>query len=191
MNEPTDKPHSSDLRKGRISLAGCAYFITKCVRDTVSRPLAGEDCALRLVSSLIWARDHRWLRILGFVVMPDHYHALIAVRTARRLADVMASMDKFTARQINDLLGRRGSFWQDGFYEHMLRDRADYDAILAYVHNNPVEAGLAAAADVWQYSTANPRYAHEIDREWLGPSLPKSRVCKHRFSADMVPMRFR
>jgi len=187
MYDLSELPHSRDLRKGRVSLDNHSYFITKCVHHTVGEPLAHPDCAELVVSSLVWAKQQGWWRILGFVVMPDHYHAIIGLRSARQLSSVMESIDKFTARRLNQLLQRKGPFWQDGFYEHLVRDRKDYDDILAYVHSNPVEAGLADSPDVWEHSTANSAYANEIDWAWLGPSMPEIRECRYRFVKEDVP----
>jgi len=189
MGQPSRTSHSSDLRKGRISLAGHIYFITKCASHTVGNALAVPECAELVISSLMCARDKGWWRILGFTIMPDHYHALIGL-TGARLSSIMASVDKYTARRINERLRRQGSFWQDGFYEHLVRDRKDYDDILSYIHNNPVQAGLAQSADTWEYSTANERYAGHIDWEWVGPSMPRIRECKHRFTRDAIPPKY-
>ena len=80
-------------------------------------------------------------------MMPDHYHAIIGLRSIRQLSGIMESIDKYTARRLNQLLQHEGPFWQDGFYEHLVRDTKDYDNILEYVHNNPVEAGLTDSPD--------------------------------------------
>lgn len=123
--------------------------------------------------------------------MPVHYHIIVGLSSPKALSDIMASIDKYTARRINKFLGRKGTLWQDGFYEHMVRDREDYDGILAYVHNNAVEAGLASSAELWNYSTANERYADEIDWEWLRPSLPRIAKSKYRFTRNRIPREYR
>lgn len=190
MHDLSEVPHSGDLRKGRVSLDDHSYFITKCVHHAVDKPLIRPMYAKLVVSSIIWAKKQGWWRILGFVIMPDHYHAIVGLRSARRLSSIMESINKYTARRLNGLFQREGPFWQDGFYEHLVRDRKDYDNILAYVHNNPVEAGLVDSPDAWEYSTAYAEYADEIDWEWLGPTMPEIRDCKHRFAKENVPPRY-
>jgi REP element-mobilizing transposase RayT len=83
----------------------------------------------------------------------------------------MESVGRFTARQINIQLQRKGSFWEEGFYDHAIRQREDFDDIFQYMHENPVRKELCECPDDWSYSTAHPKYAGWIDWEWLGPSF--------------------
>lgn len=184
-----ESPHRSALRKGRVSLPNQAYFITKCALLPV---LGKGDCAEIVVQSLLWARDAGWWRILGFAVMPDHYHLAMALGEAKDLSYVMYSIDRFTATQMNKLLGRTGSLWEEGFYDHAIRDRRDFDDILEYIHSNPVAAGLAEDIASWPFSTASPTYEGEIDWEWLGgPSLAPEVMGAVRFDEKAVAPKYR
>lgn len=188
MKESHDKPHRSDLRKGRVSLVDQAYFITKCLGCPV---LTLPECAEILIGSFMWARNNYWWRILGFIIMPNHYHLLVGLGETKSLSEAMYSVDRYTASRINRFLGRQGNLWEEGFYDHAIRDRRDFDDILDYFHNNPLEAGLIESMDAWPYSTANAKYADEIDWEWLGISTPNAIVARHRFDRDAIPMRYR
>ena len=49
-------------------------------------------------------------------------------------------------------VGRRGlRLWQDGYYEHVVRDERLIPNITAYILNNPVRAGLAASVQEYAY----------------------------------------
>jgi len=48
--------------------------------------------------------------------------------------------------------GERG-IWQRRFWEHLIRDEADYNAHMDYVHINPVKHGLVRNVCDWPYST--------------------------------------
>jgi REP element-mobilizing transposase RayT len=144
-----------------------------------------------IIDSLLWARDNEWWRILGFVVMPTHYHLTFGLGDKKTLSEAMYSVDRFTASRLNSILGRSGQFWEEGFYDHAIRDRVDFDGILAYIHNNPVSAGLVDAAEDWVYSTANERYQSEIDWEWLGFSVPKLVSDARRFNPDSIAPKYR
>lgn len=153
-------------------MPGKAYFITKCALVPEDPILTKPGCADVVVDALLWARNSGWWRVLGFVVMPDHYHAALALGNTKSLSDAMWSIGKYTAARINRLLGRTGGLWEEGFYDHLIRDRDDFDEVLKYVHENPVAAGLVESVELWPYSTANCRYASDIDWEWLGSSVP-------------------
>jgi REP element-mobilizing transposase RayT len=166
-----DRPGQAALRKGRVSLPNHAYFLTKCVDAADSRVLATPNCARILIESLRWLTSEKYARCGGFVIMPNHYHLVLGLYDTKTLPEVLASFNRYTSRQINRVLSRAGRFWEPGYYDHALRDRADLDEILAYMHENPVRAGLVEREVDWPFSTANPEYAGLIDWEWLGASV--------------------
>jgi hypothetical protein len=43
------------------------------------------------------------------------------------------------------------SFWQPGFFDHLLRTADSYSAKWQYVWENPVRAGLVAQPEEWPY----------------------------------------
>jgi REP element-mobilizing transposase RayT len=185
------KGRRSELRKGRVSVAGGSYFLTKCLLDRGLDTFSRAGFAEILIDSFVWARDQGWYRLLGFVVMPDHYHLVIGLGERKPLDRVMQSLNRFTAGQVNEALDRSGMLWEEGYYDHLLRDRRDFDAVLEYVHNNPVEAGLVELQEDWPFSTANPRYMEFIDWEWLGPALPDVVKSEYRFDPGRIPGRYR
>jgi putative transposase len=48
--------------------------------------------------------------------------------------------------------GERG-IWQRRYWEHLIRDEADYRAHMDYVHFNPVKHGWVTRVSDWPYST--------------------------------------
>jgi REP element-mobilizing transposase RayT len=157
----------SSMRRGRVSLVDHSYFVTKRVLHPERGSLTKPEHAEIIISTLRWIRDEQYARICGFVIMPDHYHALIAPRD-RSLDKVMASINRFTARHINAKLGRRGAFWQQGFYERAIRDRRDFRESLEYVYMNPVKEGFVSSPEQWVFSSANEKYGDLVDWEWVG-----------------------
>jgi putative transposase len=65
------------------------------------------------------------------------------------LADGGAELPVSRSRRANH---RRG-VWQRRFWEHLIRDEADYLRHVEYIHYNPVKHGLAACPHAWAYST--------------------------------------
>ena len=43
--------------------------------------------------------------------------------------------------------------WQRRFWEHTIKDEADYQRHMDYIHFNPVKHGLVEAVNDWPYST--------------------------------------
>ena len=54
-------------------------------------------------------------------------------------------LDRSTSR----LAKGEQAIWQRRFWEHVIRDEADYAAHIDYIHYNPVRHGLASAARDW------------------------------------------
>lgn len=59
--------------------------------------------------------------------------------------------------------GERG-IWQRRFWEHLIRDDADYRAHVDYVHINPVKHGLVRRVADWPHSTF-----HRLVRQGIYP----------------------
>ena len=86
----------------------------------------------------------------AFVVMPNHVHLLVT--PAIPLPKLTKSLKGITARRANVVLGLTGNpFWQDESYDHLVRNRKEFEQIRIYIAQNPVRAGLAneAAASRW------------------------------------------
>lgn len=161
-----DPPHSRFLRGGRWSEHFVCYSVTKNVHRR--KPvLAVPERADIIIGSLDFARKADRIRLLAFCVMPDHYHALFfLLPEGKSLSSLMEQIGRYTARLINQSLGRSGQFWQDGFGDHRCRNVDDMSDRLCYIENNPVRAGLAETAEEWEYSSAHPSRAGMLDRDW-------------------------
>lgn len=121
-------------------------------------------CVLRrpeigaMVENALLHFDGRRYRMLAWCVMPNHVHTVLEVSPGWPLDQVLHSWKSFTANQANRLLGQTGRLWQAEYFDRFIRDQNHLEAAIAYVHNNPVRAGLAARAEEWPYSSA--RFPH-------------------------------
>jgi len=69
--------------------------------------------------------------------------------------------------------------WQSRFWEHTIRDAADFKRHLDYIHVNPVRHGLVDRLQDWPWSSFH-RYVRtgEYDRDWAGyVELPHAVEC--------------
>jgi len=76
--------------------------------------------------------------------MPDHVHLLLeGVSEAANLAEAIRAWKQRTGY---DWTRRHGTpLWQEGFHDRVLRAEDDTAAVVRYVLENPVRAGLVAA----------------------------------------------
>ncbi len=182
LNVTNQKPpaHGSTLRKGRWSWVNHCYFITANAADR--QPFFVERAVAEIIiESLVWLQENGRIRLMGFVVMPDHVHvALVLCNDCSRsrpegrshnsrnsLPQVMNSFKGYTGKRINEMLKRHGEVWQLAYHDHLVRDRRDFETRLSYMHGNPVRKGLVKYEHKYVWSTAHSRYAHLVDWTWL------------------------
>jgi putative transposase len=99
-------------------------------------------------------------------MMPDHYHLMLCLMPGQDLSKVMEDSGKFTARELNKLLGVQGRFWQNGFHDHRCRNDSELHELCLYIEHNPVRKQLVDAAELWPYSSAFSGNKYLLDREW-------------------------
>lgn len=116
-----------------------------------------------LVQDAIKTRDGKQYELHRYVIMPNHVHLLIKPlpivgRVANpsywELSEIMRGLKRYTAREANRLLGRRGRFWQDECFDRCVRDKREYNRIVRYIDMNPVKAELCAQPCDWLWSSA-------------------------------------
>ena len=77
-----------------------------------------------------------------FVVMPNHVHAIVQFRNGGSLQSVSQSWMRYSGRQMNAEMGRKGAFWQPECFDHIIRNVNQFEYLQGYVAENPVKAKL-------------------------------------------------
>ena len=88
--------------------------------------------------------------LLAYVVLPNHVHVLIRTYKDYPLPKLAHSWKSFTAHAF----GQGGKVWQREYWDRFIRNEAHYYKVIAYIHNNPVKAGLCNEAQDWEWSSA-------------------------------------
>jgi len=107
------------------------------------------------------ARIREEIALDEWVVMPDHFHAVVAIRSrgdrqvarmrreegdlpvartlaGRSLGALIAGFKGAVGKRINELRGTPGvGVWHRNYYEHVVRDEADLVRIRRYIRANP------------------------------------------------------
>ncbi|MCY7349036.1 MAG: transposase [Pyrinomonadaceae bacterium] len=96
----------------------------------------------------------RKYRLTAWVIMPNHIHFLAAPLENVELREIAHSIKSYTAHEANKLLKRNGQFWQHEPFDRYIRNRKHFVNVIEYIENNPVKAGLCAAAEDWKFSSA-------------------------------------
>ena len=90
----------------------------------------------------------------AFTVMPNHVHVLLTPQIP--LPNLMKSLKGITAKRANEILCLTGSsFWSEESYDHLVRDRREFERIRFYIENNAVRAGLVVEAEPYRWSSVS------------------------------------
>ena len=79
-----------------------------------------------------------------FLAMPDHIHALLSFPRQESMEKVIRDWKRYIAKQT-------GVVWQDGFFDHRLRETESYEEKARYIRLNPVRAGLSPTPQAWEF----------------------------------------
>ena len=157
-----------------------AHFLTfSCYKR---RRLLDFDRAKKIVLGVLNSQLSRQRgRCAGFVVMPNHVHAIVWFPADDQISEFVKEWKKRSSVQIKRLLrtgiasyGRTINadepVWQAGFYDFNVYSPKKLREKLEYMHNNPVAKGLVAEASDWPWSSAR-YYEHRrpvaVPVSWL------------------------
>ncbi|WP_286240764.1 REP-associated tyrosine transposase [Neptuniibacter halophilus] len=144
----------------RAWMPGGSYFFTLKLYQRRSDLLVRHIECLRTAVQRV--RQTYPFVIHGWVVLPDHMHALITLppddcRYPLRWRLIKSTFSKSlrTGELRSDSRIRRGErgIWQRRFWEHLIRDEADFHRHMDYIHFNPVKHGHVDRVADWPYST--------------------------------------
>jgi putative transposase len=102
------------------------------------------------VETLYRVREQLPFLLHGFVIMPDHCHILLRVPAPASVSTIIGTFKSGVSFNIGN-----GPIWQRRFH---LRLPDDAMRVLAYIHRNPVRAGLVQIAEDYPWSSASGRW---------------------------------
>jgi len=116
-----------------------------------------QTAVANIVEDSLLHGDGKRYRLLVWCVMPNHIHVLIETGSVYPVSAIVQGWKSYTARLINQHLGRSGSLWMRDYFDRYIRDDHHFAAVVAYIHSNPVKAGLVSREQEWPYSSARLR----------------------------------
>lgn len=141
-------------KKGRLTgydySANGSYYITVCTRDKqhiLGHSVGGGvlDAPYVALSNIGSVAEMYLKRIPGidtYVVMPNHVHFVVSIAAeggpmwasapTQALGSLVRSFKTLSTKAVGQKL------WQRGYYDHVIRNEADYLRIWQYMDENPV-----------------------------------------------------
>ena len=160
MGYDPEKHHRRSIRlKGHDYAGGGCYFVTICAHrdagDIFDAEMARQIIAERIQITQEKFPDVMWKE---WIIMPDHFHALIEIRGGGlRLGDIVGGFksavsrelhrrgnaciaQSIAERQVDHKAARQASpvrIWQRNFYEVIVRSKEAEESIAKYIRLNP------------------------------------------------------
>ena len=149
----------SDYR--RLWCPGGTYFFTVVLLGRRGNRLLVDHVDV-LREAVAHVRATHPFKIHGWVVLPDHLHCVIELppddadfpmRWRLIKARFSRNLPAAEHRSVSRLARGERGIWQRRFWEHLIRDEADFRAHMDYLHYNPVKHGHAKSVREWPHST--------------------------------------
>ena len=163
MNHDLANHHRRSIRlRGYDYRQTGAYFVTICAQsreclfgDVIDRQVRENEIGAAARDEWLRSADiRREIGLDAFVVMPNHLHGIVVIRHVgahgraplppttnrppRSLGSFVAGFKSAATRRINTIRGTPGlPVWQRNYYERIVRDDRELDAIRRYIEENP------------------------------------------------------
>jgi|SRR5579863_1857909 len=142
------------------------FFVTSSTSG--KRNLLQSDRAAKLFLRILYEyRAQGKFRLHEFVVMPDHFHLLITVRSDTTIERAVQFIKGGFAHRAGKELGIRDVFWQKGFSEVRILDADAYVHIKDYIRNNPMRKGLVREPERYPYCSAHSGFELDLPPQGL------------------------
>ena len=154
------------------------YFVTFTVIHWLDVFIRREYRDIFL-ESVKHCQQHKGLEVYAYCIMSSHIHMIIGQDAGKRLQDIVRDLKKYTSFKIIEAIrsnpresrrelllyfferagqhnsnNTRYQFWQQHNHPIELSTNEMMDQRLAYIHNNPVEAGIVLSPHEYLYSSA-------------------------------------
>lgn len=151
------------LKLKRYDLENCAYFVT--TKTMENKPyFVDHRFAEVFVENLYDCRKKYRFLLLAFVLMPDHFRGLIVPGRGYSISGVMQKIKSLFVKRLREEVSWTGSFWQKSFYDFVIFRHEKLLEKISYILQNPVRSGMVECAEDYSFSTANKRFANDIDK---------------------------
>ncbi|HVJ27799.1 MAG TPA: transposase [Vicinamibacterales bacterium] len=113
------------------------------------------------VSILEEAVDRFGMRLIGFCIMPNHWHLVVWTNDTVSISAFMHWVTSTHVRRYHLHYGLTGTghLYQARYRNHVCKDDDGVVKVMRYVEGNPVAAGLTERAQKWEWSSMRVRLA--------------------------------
>jgi len=125
-----------------------------------------ENHCIAFLERVAQAVDRFEIEVHAYSLMPNHYHLL--VRAPRgNLSRAMRHLNAAYTQHINATRGWDGPLFRGRFRSELVKKEANLPFLLAYIHLNPLRAGLVTRLDSDCWTSHRAYLGRDSSPEWL------------------------
>lgn len=134
------------------------------------------------------------IRIVGFCLMPNHFHLVLWPYEDGDLGRFMQWLLTSHVRRYHRHYHSSGHVWQGRFKAFPIQQDEHYLAVLRYVERNPLRARLVKRAEDWTWSSLRERLSGQPSELLHSGPVPlprnwKDRVNRSQTEAELAALR--
>jgi putative transposase len=158
-----------------VRAKGSLFFFTVVLAQRPNSLLIDEIDRFRHIYRTVQQRYP--FETAAICILPDHIHALWALpetdaNFSARWSSIKSGFSRgldAPSRSPSKISKREKGIWQRRYWEHAIRDEADYERHVDYIHFNPVKHGYVARVADWPHSSFH-RYVERgvLAEDWGG-----------------------
>ena len=147
----------------RIQGGGDFHFVTcSCYRrQQFLAPARRRDLFLKILEEV--RKKHNFI-VVGYVVMPEHFHMLVGEPKTKSMSVMMQVLKQRVSQKCRRRRESRDqmrlwtaepvpAFWQARYYDFNVYSGKKKKEKLRYMHRNPVTRGLVESPEQWRWSS--------------------------------------
>lgn len=176
-------------RTPRLDFAGARHHVMNRAIDR--RPIlhTDADCAL-FIDTLAQLPTRYGVRIHGYALMPNHFHLMVE-STGGNLADAMRHLGSGFTLAYNRARAQDGPLFRGRYRNQLVESDEYWMNLLAYLHLNPVRAGLARVAEDCEWTSHNAYVGGHRTPPWLTcDELVELYGSRANYAAHLEDLRF-
>ena len=157
-----------DHRPPHIYLDNQIYFLTvRCFRGQIY--FKGKENLIMYIIEKI-TKEFKY-SIYAWVILDNHFHLLFRVeKEFKKFIQILNGRISFNVNKIDKVRGRKIIY---NYWDHCIRDEADFYKHFNYIHNNPIKHKKVKNIEelnLYKYSSFNT-WIKKKGREWINFSF--------------------
>jgi len=130
----------------------------------INRTYIFQDNTLKLAYKSILKKNlaQTNVKIIAYCIMDNHAHILIHSENVDEISQIMSKTNTSFAMLYNKLNSRVGYVFRNRYYVQMILTQQQLYNCIAYIHKNPLAAGIVKTLSEYKYSSYS-EYIHEKD----------------------------